>query len=62
VRFGALATVRPGMGAAAFCAVVILTMIATEKFDPRHMWDAAGRKESAFQPSFRRADARVETA
>jgi paraquat-inducible protein A len=41
VRFGFIATVTPGMGAVAFCAVVILTMFATETFDPRLMWDAA---------------------
>ncbi len=41
VRFGAIATVLPGPGAVAFCAVVLLTMWATEIFDPRLMWDAA---------------------
>ena len=40
VRMGFLATVLPGAGAFAFCAVVIFTMIATEVFDPRSMWDA----------------------
>jgi paraquat-inducible protein A len=42
VRMGALAKVLPEMGALAFCAVVVLTMFATELFDPRAMWDAAG--------------------
>lgn len=41
VRLGFLATVLPGNGAFAFCSVVILTMLATEFFDPRTMWDAA---------------------
>jgi paraquat-inducible protein A len=41
VRFGALVTIEPGFGAVAFCAVVILTMIAAETFDPRVMWDSA---------------------
>ena len=41
VRFGTLVTIQPGAGAVAFCAVVILTMIAAECFDPRLMWDAA---------------------
>lgn len=41
VRFGAVVTIEPGFGALAFCAVVILTMIAAECFDPRLMWDAA---------------------
>jgi paraquat-inducible protein A len=41
-RFGWLGNVRPEAGATAFCAVVILTMLASEAFDPRLMWDAAG--------------------
>jgi paraquat-inducible protein A len=41
VQFGALETVIPGPGAIAFAAVVILTMFAAERFDPRLMWDAA---------------------
>ncbi len=43
VQFGAVATIEPGVGAVAFCAVVLLTMIGAEGFDPRLMWDAAGR-------------------
>jgi paraquat-inducible protein A len=43
VRLGALASVRGGIGAACFASVVILTMLATETFDPRLMWDAAAR-------------------
>jgi paraquat-inducible protein A len=42
---GVIATVLPGTGAAAFCAVVLVTMVATEMFDPRLMWDAAGLGE-----------------
>ncbi|HEY1692773.1 MAG TPA: PqiA/YebS family transporter subunit [Polyangiaceae bacterium] len=49
VRFGRIATVSPGTGAAAFCAVVVLTMLATELFDPRVMWDAAGRGQEALE-------------
>jgi paraquat-inducible protein A len=41
VRMGTLASVYPGAGAVAFCAVVILTMLAAHSFDPRLMWDAA---------------------
>lgn len=41
VRFGSVITIEPGFGAIAFCAVVILTMLAAETFDPRLMWDAA---------------------
>lgn len=46
VRLGFLATVLPGDGAFAFCAVVIVTMLATEFFDPRSMWDAANPDET----------------
>lgn len=43
VRMGKLASVYPGPGAVAFCAVVVLTMFAALCFDPRLMWDAAER-------------------
>ena len=41
VRFGVLVTIQPGIGAVSFCAVVILTILAAQSFDPRLMWDAA---------------------
>ena len=41
VRFGSIVTIEPGIGAVAFCGVVILTMFAAESFDPRVMWDTA---------------------
>ncbi|HEX3771214.1 MAG TPA: paraquat-inducible protein A [Polyangiaceae bacterium] len=41
VQLGFLATILPNLGAAAFCSVVLITMAATESFDPRVMWDAA---------------------
>jgi len=44
VRFGSVITIEPGIGAVAFGAVVILTMLAAETFDPRLMWDAAGQR------------------
>jgi len=44
VAFGSVITIEPGMGALAFCAVVILTMFAAETFDPRLMWDAAAQR------------------
>jgi paraquat-inducible protein A len=44
VKFGALVTIEPGIGALAFCGVVILTMLAAETFDPRLMWDAGVRR------------------
>ena len=45
VQAGALATVIPGPGVLCFCAVVILTMLAANSFDPRLMWDEAKRAE-----------------
>lgn len=43
VQFGRAVTIDPGIGALAFCAVVIVTIFAAEAFDPRLMWDAAAR-------------------
>lgn len=40
VQFGVLASVEAKAGAVAFAAVVVITMIAAEAFDPRLMWDA----------------------
>jgi paraquat-inducible protein A len=45
VVFGSVITIEPGVGAVAFCGVVILTMFAAETFDPRLMWDAAAARE-----------------
>jgi paraquat-inducible protein A len=42
VKLGSIATIEPGIGANAFAAVVVVTMIAAETFDPRLIWDAAG--------------------
>ena len=39
VQLSALGGVRPGPGALAFGAVVVLTMAATRSFDPRLLWD-----------------------
>ncbi len=47
VVFGSVITIEPGVGAVAFCSVVILTMLAAETFDPRVMWDAAARRMPA---------------
>lgn len=40
VQLSALGGVKPGPGALAFGAVVVLTMAATRSFDPRLLWDA----------------------
>jgi len=39
VRFRSLAVIEAGPGAAAFGAVVVLTMLAARSFDPRLIWD-----------------------
>jgi paraquat-inducible protein A len=41
VQFGSITSIEPNTGAAVFAAVVVVTMIAAETFDPRLMWDAA---------------------
>ena len=47
VRMGILAEVQPRVGAACFAAVVVLTMLAAGSFDPRLMWDRAGKQSGA---------------
>ena len=39
VQFGELAQVTTGLAAISFCAMVLLTMFATESFDTRLLWD-----------------------
>ena len=39
VHLGTLATIEAGAGALFFAAVVVITMIAAEAFDPRLIWD-----------------------
>jgi len=46
VRLGALASIDAGLGAVFFGAVVVLTMLAAEAFDPRLIWDAGRGSES----------------
>jgi len=38
VRFGSLASAQPEPGLLAFAAVVVLTMLAAQSFDPRLIW------------------------
>jgi len=45
VKLGNIATVAPGFGAVAFCAVVIMTMLSAMAFDPRLIWDRAGMQK-----------------
>jgi paraquat-inducible protein A len=44
MRFRSLATVVPGTGALAFAAVVVLTLLAAQSFDPRLIWDEGGSR------------------
>ena len=39
VSLDALSTIRPGIGAVFFAAVVVITMFAAHSFDPRLIWD-----------------------
>ncbi|MEO5342562.1 MAG: paraquat-inducible protein A [Gammaproteobacteria bacterium SHHR-1] len=39
VQLGEVARIEAGMGASFFAAVVVLTMLAAEAFDPRLIWD-----------------------
>ena len=41
VSLGNLATIEAGLGAVFFGAVVVLTMLSAEAFDPRLIWDNA---------------------
>ena len=59
VRFGTVVTIEPGIGAVAFCGVVVLTILAAETFDPRlhvgrgwaapGIWDGCGTAGHAGQ-------------
>jgi paraquat-inducible protein A len=46
VRLGSLATIEAETGAVFFGAVVVLTMLAAEAFDPRLIWDAGQRRSA----------------
>jgi len=39
IQFGQLAQVIPGVGAGAFAAMVVFTMLAASSLDPRLLWD-----------------------
>jgi len=47
VRMGYLTTIEAGAGVVYFAAVVIVTMIAAETFDPRLIWDALEREDES---------------
>jgi paraquat-inducible protein A len=46
VQLSPLMSVQPGPGVLFFArAVVVLTMIAAESFDPRLIWDSASKED-----------------
>ena len=45
VQLQPLMSVEPGLGVVFFMAVVVLTMLAAQSFDPRLIWDAADTRE-----------------
>jgi paraquat-inducible protein A len=47
IQLQPLMSVAPGMGVLFFAAVVVLTMLAAESFDPRLIWDSANSRETA---------------
>ena len=46
VRLGNLATIDAGPGAVFFGAVVVITMLAAESFDPRLIWDRSEARKA----------------
>ena len=46
VRLGNLATIDAGPGAVFFGAVVVITMLAAESFDPRLIWDRSETRKA----------------
>jgi paraquat-inducible protein A len=46
IRFGELSTVVPRSGIVAFAAAVVLTVLATQAFDPRSLWRVAPSSSS----------------
>ena len=47
VQFGALATIEPRSGIVAFAAAVVLTILATDAFDPQLIWNEPSRRSTA---------------
>ena len=46
IQLQPLMSVEPGPGLLYFAAVVVLTMMAVESFDPRLIWDSTGAKQN----------------
>ncbi len=49
VQFQSLASIHTGGAAIAFASAVVFTIIATEKFDPRTMWDEIENTKGDYQ-------------
>jgi paraquat-inducible protein A len=47
VQLQPLVSVAPGAGVLFFAAVVVLTMLAAETFDPRLIWDATSPHQAS---------------
>ncbi len=47
LQFGQIVSTQAAPGATAFLLVVVITMLASQAFDPRLMWDAAGPSPAA---------------
>ena len=46
IQLEPLMSIKPGAGVLFFAAVVVLTMIAAETFDPRLIWDSANKEDN----------------
>lgn len=46
VQFDLVASIKPGLAAACFALSVVFTMLSAQAFDPRLIWDLAGRGTS----------------
>jgi paraquat-inducible protein A len=46
IQLQPLMSVEPGPGLLFFAAVVVLTMLAVESFDPRLIWDSTSADET----------------
>jgi len=62
VHLGTLANVEVRFGAIFFAAVVVLTILAAESFDPRLIWDALDRRVEERRSSGRRRAGRAGIA
>lgn len=48
IQIQPLVSIKPGAGVLFFAAVVVLTMIAAETFDPRLIWDAGNEQRGSY--------------